>query len=134
MSSDAISAMFTDTVLEALFPAQRADRFFEAMYGDVSEGAYDISLVFDKQVDNTLKFQFHITNRPGQCLRCNMTYGLPEVFLRHPLININGIVKKIETLLNGKENIECWELGKTQEITTQLHVIPLTIKFKNSKS
>ncbi len=39
-----INDIFTKKVLQELLPAQRSDEFFEALYGDADEGAYDISL------------------------------------------------------------------------------------------
>ena len=96
---DTYTEIFTDDVLRELFPAQRADDFFEALFGDASEGAYDISLVFTgcNEQSNTLHFNLDLHERPGCCLACNLTYGLPEVFSRHPVINISGrwrILKK----------------------------------------
>ena len=41
-----IDQLFTEKVLKQLFPAERADAFFEALYGDASEGAYDIVVLF----------------------------------------------------------------------------------------
>lgn len=131
MSPDAIGVMFTETVLENLFPAQRADRFFEAMYGDVSEGVYDIQLLFHARRPDALELRFNLCRRPDKCLACNLTYGLPQVFARHPIINIRGLVSDIEKMLNGAAQCGRWELGETREISADLHVIPLTI-FLNS--
>jgi hypothetical protein len=131
MSPDAISAMFTDTVMENLFPAQRADHFFEAMYGDVSEGAYDIRLSFHACRPDALELRFNLCRRPDKCLLCSLTYGLPQVFTRHPIINIRGLVSDIDKILNGAVQCGRWELGDTREISADLHVIPLTI-FLNS--
>jgi len=129
MSPEAISAMFTETVLENLFPAQRADRFFEAMYGDVSEGAYDIRLSFHACRSDALELRFNLCRRPDKCLVCNLTYGLPQVFTRHPIIDIRGLVDKIDKILNGAAQCGRWELGDTREISADLHVIPLTISL-----
>ena len=41
-----IDQLFTETALKQLFPAERADAFFEALYGDAAEGAYDITFSF----------------------------------------------------------------------------------------
>ena len=41
-------ALFTPEVLQRLLPAQRADQFFEALYGEIEEGAYDIRLVYKR--------------------------------------------------------------------------------------
>jgi len=132
MPPDAISAMFTETVLENLFPAQRADHFFEAMYGDVSEGAYDIRLSFQAHRPDALELRFNLCRRPDRCLLCNLTYGLPQVFARHPIINIRGLISDIEKMFNGAAQCGRWELGDTQEITADLHVIPLTISLNST--
>ncbi len=124
-------SIFTEEALAELFPAHNADRFFEALFGDVEEGAYDISLVFSRANGNKLHFEFQLKQRVGKCLACNLTYGLPEVFSRHPVININGLVKGIEALLGDKERFADWRLGSTREISSSLHVVPLTIQIEN---
>ena len=125
-----ISSLITDNELTTLFPEDKADNFFSALYGDAKEGAYDISLKFKDYKDKLLTLEFNLIQRPGKCLVCNLTYGLPNVFSKHPIINIKGIVKKIETLLTQKkENKKCigWELGRTYEVSRELHIIPLII-------
>jgi len=127
--TDNIASIFTREVLEDLLPPQRSDEFFEALYGDADEGAYDIRLAF-KNYDTgkkCLSFELQLIERPDQCLACNLTYGLPGVFSRHPLININGMVKKIENLLGGATKCTGWELGRTQTPAANMHSIPLTI-------
>jgi len=123
--------IYTRETLDEILPPQLSDGFFEAMYGDASEGAYDIQLTFigyepDRK---TLEFEIRLHERPGKCLACNLTYGLPQVFSRHPLININGMAEKIVALLG--DNIKCtgWELGRTLAPTSDLHAIPMTIKL-----
>ena len=131
MVLDNVNDLFTKEVLNDLLPPHRSDEFFEALYGDPGEGAYDISLAF-KEYDSSgkvLTFELQLNERPGKCLVCNLTYGLPEVFSRHPLININGIVKKIEKILGGVAKCESWELGHTRTRQNNLHVIPLTIQL-----
>ena len=44
---DNLKEVFTDDVLKEIFSSQRADDFFEALFGDASEGAYDIALSFN---------------------------------------------------------------------------------------
>ena len=34
--------IFSRTTLRELFPQERTDAFFDALFGDASEGAYDI--------------------------------------------------------------------------------------------
>ena len=122
-----IDRLFTETVLNKLFPAERADAFFEALYGDASEGAYDIVFSFQGLKKDTLEFRFDLHRRPGKCLACNLTYGLPQVFSRHPIIDIGGLVRDIEKRLAGKATCSRWELGETTEISNNLHVVPLTV-------
>ncbi len=55
-----------------------------------------------------LHFDLQLKERPGKCLACNVTYGLPQVFTRHPVIDLKGVVREIETLLNG--SAKCVEL------------------------
>jgi hypothetical protein len=124
-----IDSIFTQEVLEDLLPPKRSDEFFEALYGDADEGAYDIKLAF-KNYDadrRCLTFELHLLERPGKCLACNLTYGLPEVFSRHPLLNIKGIVARIEILLGGTIKCTGWNLGRTQTLTANMHAIPFSI-------
>jgi len=124
-----INDIFTKEVLQELLPQQRSDEFFEALYGNSDEGAYDISLSY-KNYDTDKKalcFELQLHERPDKCLACNLTYGLPEVFSRHPLINIRGMVEKIEALLGGDAKCVSWELGHTQTPAPNMHTIPLTI-------
>ena len=126
---DTWNRIFTDDVLVELFPPQRADDFFEALFGDAGEGAYDISLDFkgyDEQAE-VLRFNLDLIERPGCCLACNLTYGLPEVFSRHPVININGLVAGIEKKLNGTAGCAGWKRGRTIQQAKNLHSIPLEI-------
>ena len=127
MKSDTFETLFTESVMEDLFPRDRADQFFEALYGDVADGAYDIQLAFVGQENSALAFRFDLVRRPDKCLACNLTYGLPQVFTRHPIINLKQLVSGIEQVLNGAARCSRWELGKTQEISQDLHVIPLTV-------
>lgn len=136
MTMDNLNVIFTDNVLKELFPPQRADDFFEALFGDASEGSYDISLSFldyNKQA-NTLNFNLDLHERPGCCLACNLTYGLPEVFSRHPIININGLVAGIEKKLNGSAQCREWKLGTTVQQGKSLHSIPLHITLASATS
>lgn len=131
MALTKVNEIFTPEILSELLPLQRSNEFFEALYGDAGEGAYDIHLTFrdydhDRKI---LSFELELHERPGKCLACNLTYGLPEVFSRHPLINLDGMVKKIETLLGEGICCESWEMGQTLPHSDQLHVIPLTIQL-----
>jgi len=123
------SELFTKNRLEELFPATTADNFFEALYGDADEGAYDISLEYAGINNNTLGFEFHLKQRPGKCLACNLTYGLPTVFSRHPIINLDGIAKKINHLLGEQDTCVGWQVGNTKEINRELHVLPISFQL-----
>jgi hypothetical protein len=127
-------AIYSDAVLSEIFPEVRADQFFEALYGDIQEGAYNIGLKFRGFDSNRsrLHFELELKERPGKCLACNLTYGLPEVFSRHPLINIKGIVKDLEKLLGNGFRFGEWFLGQTQSVSKDLHTIALVIKVDES--
>ncbi len=96
--------IFSRTTLRELFPQERTDAFFDALFGDASEGAYDIELAFDSydRAAKKLRFLLNLRERPGCCLACNLTYGLPEVFARHPVIDLKGLVRDIEGRLGGE--------------------------------
>ena len=127
MTENDLGMLFDAEAIHKILPEKLADRFFDALYGDPAEGAYNIGLKFKEQTDNTLVFEFHLTQRPGKCLRCNLTYGLPKVFARHPVIDVEGVVRKIDAHLNGRGKCSNWQLGRTKEVSAELHIIPLTI-------
>lgn len=112
--------------LDALFPPATADAFFEALYGEAEEGAYDIKLVFRKGDAETLQLAFELHQRPGKCLVCNLTYGLPQVFQRHPIINVQGLSQRIAVAVGWTGAVQC-ALGRTEENSPVLHCVPLTI-------
>ncbi len=123
-------SIFTQDKLNNLFPEGRSNAFFEALLGDATEGAYDIRLTYDTCQEARLVFNFELHQRPGKCLACNLTYGLPKVFSRHPVIDIPGVVQQIDTLLNDRASCGDWELGNTREIKRGLHKVPLIIKLE----
>lgn len=131
MSTDRFKEIFTEDSLRKLFPDSKSDEFFDALYGDAEEGAYDISLAFVKDNGSQLEFELQLKQRPGKCLACNLTYGLPEVFSRHPLINIKGLVEAIDTLSGDLATCTGWELGNTREISRELHIVPLKIMIES---
>ena len=131
MLPEDLNTLFTKGVLQDLLPPQLSDDFFEALYGDADEGAYNISLSFisyDPE-QKILSFELQLHEKPGKCLACNLTYGLPEVFSRHPPINIKGLVEKIEAHLGGDTKCISWELGHTRTPDSTMHVIPLIIQL-----
>lgn len=64
-----ISKFFTPELLEKLFPPQRTDDFFEALFGDAADGAYDIELKFinDDLENKKIYFELHLLERPKKC-------------------------------------------------------------------
>lgn len=131
MDSNQISRLFNERELEKLLPTNIADDFFEALYGSSDDGAYDIAISF-KAVDpvrRTLEFEFALRQRPGKCLGCSLTFGLPQVFSRHPVINVKGIVEEIGRMLDGEVTCTDWSLGGTKILSSDLHVIPLSISY-----
>jgi len=130
MKTEAFDDIFTQNTLKNLFPKDRADCFFDALFGDASEGAYDISLDFMEGDQGKLRFQFGLKQRPGKCLACNLTYGLPQVFSRHPVINMKGLIRDIDHLLDGQAKCRDWQFGRTREISKTLHVIPLSVSLR----
>lgn len=118
--------IFTPHSLDELFPPSITDAFFEALFGDAEEGAYDIRLRYEGQGPQELRFAFHLQQRPGMCLACNLTYGLPQVFTRHPLLAVGKLARTLSERI-GAESAS-WALGATREVSRSLHVIPFTIK------
>lgn len=132
MTATQFNDLFSREILETLFPEDRSDRFFDALFGDAGEGAYDIALAFKGETPNELRFEFQLKRRPRKCLACNLTYGLPRVFDRHPVIDVKGLVAKIDRIIDGRAECAGWRLGATNEISPDLHAIPLTIEIDSS--
>jgi hypothetical protein len=120
---------FSQNILDQIFPLDKTNEFFEAMLGDASEGAYDIRLIYQGIKDNVLHFAFALSQRPEKCLVCSVTYGLPQVFKRHRIINMENIVNQIKAIL-GNVNILSWELQPTQPIENNVHLVPLHITLE----
>jgi len=119
--------IFTQDFLDQLLPSNLSNNFFEALYGDASDGAYDIRLQFVSASDEQIVLEFNLIQRPDKCMVCSLTYGLPNVFSRHPLININNMIKKIE---EKGVKVEKWYLGDTKEVNTSLHTIPFYLNLE----
>ena len=60
MANGSFSGIFSEDVLAKLFPADRADRFFDALFGDAQEGAFDISLVFKDHLEKENELHFEL--------------------------------------------------------------------------
>lgn len=127
MTRNSMDHIFDESRMNTIFPDSISNRFFDALLGDAEEGAYDIRLRFKQRDGNQLQFQFELARRADKCLRCSLTYGLPEVFSRHPIINLKGLAAEIDRLLDGSGRVDQWKLGKTVEISSDLHVIPFTL-------
>ncbi len=121
--------VFTQEWTREAFPPERSDVFFDALFGDAEEGAYDIALRFVQAGKDSLEFAFDLHQRPGKCLVCNLTYGLPQVFSRHPVINVKGLVEKIGLAAGADPAKTTWKLGTTKEISNALHSVPLLISL-----
>jgi len=120
--------IFSRENLEQVFPPERTAQFFEALFGDPEEGAYDIRMSLLTSSERKLDFLFELHQRGDACLACNLTYGLPGVFLRHPIINIKGVTAELAKRAGWADGTWEWNLGTTEEISKALHVIPLSLK------
>ena len=54
----AVYDVFTPECLNDLFPIQRTNDFFDALFGDAEEGAYDIRLVVDPEESDDGELHF----------------------------------------------------------------------------
>lgn len=129
MTTDMFKDILTKDKLAEIFPPGKSNEFFEALFGDADEGAYDIELAYRGTKGDTLTLELLLHERPGRCLACNLTQGLPQVFSRHPIINVSGIVTKVGELLAGKAECGDWSLGYTEQQSRSLHVIPINVKI-----
>ena len=127
----AYEEIFTGDRLRELFPPERTEEFFEALFGGAEEGAYDIRLSFQRGSEKRLDFLFELHQRNGMCLACNLTHGLPQVFARHPVINIRALAAGLAELAGWPEGSWEWELERTEEVSDALHVIPFVLKRKD---
>ena len=130
MTLNNTQSVFTPELLERMFPSERSHAFFDALYGDADDAAFDIKLDFTGAGKDRLRFQFLLVQRPGKCLACNLTYGLPAVFSRHPVINVRKIVEDAAAALKLPATRLQWKLGQTEPRSQNLHVIPLTITIQ----
>lgn len=118
----------TQAALDAIFPAERTAAFFDALYGEAEEGAYDIRLLLREAEAGRVLLAYELRRRPGKCLVCSLTYGLPQVFQRHPVIDLAGTVKEVGRLMGWPPESVQWTLGRTEEHDSALHRIPLEIR------
>ena len=130
MDATTLQTIFTPDTLLRLFPKERTNEFFDALFGDANEGAYDIELGYRGLKGGELVMELRLHERPGRCLACNLTQGLPQVFSRHPIINLNRLVENIGELLQGQARCAGWSLGYTEQQSRSLHVVPLKIQLE----
>lgn len=115
--------------LDEILPPEKTNEFFEALYGDIEEGPYDIRLVCQEIGEDHAALAFELARRPGKCLACNFTHGLPPVFSRHPVINADRLAKEVVAALGWQGEVE-WEFLPTREISEELHSVPFLVKIK----
>jgi hypothetical protein len=132
MTTDTIKSVLTPECLATIFPKERTNDFFEALFGDADEGAYDIELAFREYDGSTLIMELLLHERPNCCLACNLTQGLPQVFSRHPVINITGIVRELDAVLGDRYICGDWSLGYTEQHSNSLHAIPIKIAINKN--
>ncbi|MDO5483624.1 MAG: hypothetical protein Q4F27_01825, partial [Desulfovibrionaceae bacterium] len=53
---------------------------------------------------------------------------LPQVFQRHPVLNVAGVARAIAQKLGWPEESINWRLGTTEEISRKLHAIPFLLE------
>ena len=121
-------AVITSEFLDGLFPAEKTEAFFDALFGGAEEGAYDIVLRPRTESDDSVTLAFELHQRPGKCLVCSLTYGLSGVFKRHPIINAEGLAKAVAEKMGWSGY--AWEIGSTHEESSALHWIPFRITRK----
>lgn len=120
-----MESIYTAEWCRAVFPPERTDEFFAALFGDPDDGAYDIELAFVKQDGEKLEFCFNLRRRGNQCLACNLTHGLPRVFERHPVINSAGLAQAAASA-SGR-TLKEWKIGPTREESKVLHRVPFYV-------
>ena len=114
--------VFTLEWASEVFPPERTDEFFEALFGDPEDGAYNIELTFVEARGDRLEFAFNLHRRGKQCLACNLTSGLPKVLYRHPIINAAGIAARVAADLGAE--LVGWEIARTRQQSDALHLGP----------
>ncbi len=106
------------------------EAFFEAFYFG-EEPAYHLQLGWGESTGELVRLELQLHARPGKCLACNLTWGLPQVLEKHPLLNLNKTVQDVEKLLPKGYKVKKWYLGHTEERSPELHVIPLIIELSS---
>lgn len=120
-------AKLDEAFLDEIFPRKRADEFFDAIYGGAEDGAYDIILRSLSESPDEANLEFRLIRRPNQCLKCSLTYGLPDVFKRHPVIDLRGVAEAVAKKMNWQGDI-AWEVMPVVEKSEDEHVIPFNVR------
>jgi len=123
-----LKEIFNEKVLKQLLPPERIEAFFEAFYFG-EEPAYHLQLGWGESTEGLVRLELQLHARPGKCLACNLTWGLPQVLEKHPLLNLDKTVQDFEKLLPQGHKVKKWYLGHTEERSPELHVIPLLIEL-----
>lgn len=127
LTMSALNDLFSPEKLLEIFPPQRTDEFFEALFGCAEEGAYDIRLALIRASGDRLDFGFELHQRNNMCLACNLTYGLPQVFARHPVINAKGLAAELAAVAGWPGDGYSWEMGTTDQVSEKLHIVPFVL-------
>ncbi len=119
--------------IKTFLPSERVQEFFEAFYFG-EEPAYDLELGLRdwEPQKGLITLELLLKARPGQCLACNLTSGLPDVFKRHPILNLAQVAEDVVRELGDGYELESWELGWTEQINRDLHVVPFIIRLKRT--
>lgn len=120
-----MESIYTVEWCRSVFPPERTNEFFEALFGDADDGAYDIELAFVRRDSEKLEFNFNLLQRGSQCLACNLTHGLPKVFERHPIINSAGLAQAAAAACG--RILKEWKIGPTREESKALHRVPFYV-------
>ena len=123
-----MSKVLDKAFLESVFPPERTEAFFDALFGGAEEGAYDIVLVCRSEGEGRRNWPLSCISVPENVFACNLTYGLPQVFQRHPILNVAGVARAVAEKLGWPGDKVRWWLGHTEEVSRSLHVIPLYLE------
>jgi len=80
MDTSTIDALFTPETLQQLFPKNRTSDFFEALFGDADEGAYEIELGYGGVNGNSLTMELKTSRTPRMLSRVQLDPGITTGF------------------------------------------------------
>ncbi len=131
LNQNQVKTLLDDDFLASLFPPGRDNEFFDALYGGSEDGAFDISLIFygvREQTDEII-LAYKLTERPGKCMACSLTTGLPPVFRRHPIINVAGTAEKLAERIGDGWTLKDYDIGQTAPYAPKINIIPFFIRL-----